>query len=230
MKKFGINNFVITEIEKVENPNILSDREKYWIKYFDTYYNGYNNTLGGDGALLYDYDYIWELWECGYKIKAISKVVGCNDFVVRMVLDIHNVSSEERLARSYDDQLNSHKPYQREVEQININTNEIIATYSSIGDAAKSVKMDKSSLGKVCRKGGIAKGYRWHLSDKNYIKKDFSARKVGKVDLKTKEIIEVFPSLTEAAKAVGGDTSYLSKVCRGIQKSSKGFGWKFLDD
>lgn len=116
MRKYGIENFEISEIEKVDNPNILSDREKYWVGYYDTYYNGYNNTLGGDGGLLYDYDQIWKLWENNLKIKEIAKIIDCNEFVVRTVLDIHNVSTEERIDRSYDDQVNSHKKYQREVE------------------------------------------------------------------------------------------------------------------
>lgn len=30
--------------------DILSDREKFWIEYYDAYYNGYNQTLGGEGT------------------------------------------------------------------------------------------------------------------------------------------------------------------------------------
>ena len=35
---------------------MLLEREKYWIKYYDSYNNGYNATLGGDGQLKYNYD------------------------------------------------------------------------------------------------------------------------------------------------------------------------------
>ena len=229
MRKYGIENFEISEIEKVDNPNILSDREKYWVGYYDTYYNGYNNTLGGDGGLLYDYDQIWKLWENNLKIKEIAKIIDCNEFVVRTVLDIHNVSTEERIDRSYDDQVNSHKKYQREVEQLDINTGEVIHKYQSVSDAARSVGCDNSQLSKICKNAGIAKGFRWRYTNNSYVKKDFSARQVCKIDLKTNEIIDIYPSISEAARSVGGDSSYISRVCKGEYKSSKGFGWKYMD-
>lgn len=43
--KYGIENFDFSIIEFVENYN---EREKYWIKYYDSFENGYNMTEGGD--------------------------------------------------------------------------------------------------------------------------------------------------------------------------------------
>lgn len=230
MNKYGIEHFSISEIEKVDDEKQLSAREQYWIRYYNTYNYGYNASIGGDGLQLYDYDYIWELWEQGNTIKQISAIIPCNDYVVRTVLDIHNVSTEERKERSAYRQDESHKPYRRAVNQIDINTNQIIHSYNSIKEAADSIKCDNSYLSKVCNANKIAFGYKWEYQDKDYIKKDFTARKVCKLDLNTREILEIFPSCSAAARAVGGDSSYISKVCRGIQKSSKGFGWKFLEE
>ena len=52
LNKYGINNFSIQEIEYTEN---CEDREKYWIAYYNTYHDGYNATLGGDGTLYFEY-------------------------------------------------------------------------------------------------------------------------------------------------------------------------------
>ena len=60
MNKYGIENFIIEEIEEVDVKE-LSIREIYWIEYYNSYKNGYNATLGGDGKILYDYDLIAEL-------------------------------------------------------------------------------------------------------------------------------------------------------------------------
>ena len=49
MRKYGIEHFTIEAIEECPI-NILSEREKYWISEFDSYHNGYNATLGGDGS------------------------------------------------------------------------------------------------------------------------------------------------------------------------------------
>lgn len=47
MRKYGVDNFVFDIIEECES-HILNDREKYWIKYYNSFFNGYNQTLGGD--------------------------------------------------------------------------------------------------------------------------------------------------------------------------------------
>lgn len=48
-KKYGIENFSFTIIEEC-SVDELDEKEKYWIRYYDSYRNGYNETIGGDGA------------------------------------------------------------------------------------------------------------------------------------------------------------------------------------
>jgi group I intron endonuclease len=40
-------------LEFVTDPDDINDREKFWIEKLDTYHNGYNMTLGGDGGCTY---------------------------------------------------------------------------------------------------------------------------------------------------------------------------------
>ena len=231
MRKYGIENFNITPIEEIDDKTILSEREQYWIQYYNTYNIGYNATLGGDGGILYDYDEIWNLWQKGLNIKQISDRINCNDYVVRTVLNLHNVSTEERLKRSEKQQIKSHIPFQRKVEQIDIYTGQIIKIFPSVSAAASSVGYDESYFSKICSNESILNGYKWKYSkNNNYIKKDYSPRPVNQIDLNTKQIIHTYQSLSEAARAVNGDSSYIGKVCRGLQKSSKGFGWEYLKE
>ena len=46
---YGEESFEFHIVEKCAE-DILSDREKFWIEYYDAYYNGYNQTLGGEGT------------------------------------------------------------------------------------------------------------------------------------------------------------------------------------
>lgn len=62
MNKYGIENFFIEEIEEVENPDKLNEREVFWIEYFGTFKNGYNATSGGDGKSFVDYELIYNLF------------------------------------------------------------------------------------------------------------------------------------------------------------------------
>lgn len=85
ISKYGIENFHIYLIEEVPLEQ-LEDREKYWIKQYDSYQNGYNATLGGDGKLQFDYEAIVKEYQKGSLIKEIAKKFNCsNDTVARAI-------------------------------------------------------------------------------------------------------------------------------------------------
>lgn len=57
IRKYGRDNFIIEEVEDCPN-ELLNEREIYWIQQYDSYNNGYNADLGGDGHQKYDYNEI----------------------------------------------------------------------------------------------------------------------------------------------------------------------------
>lgn len=61
IRKYGVSNFVVEEIDQGVGEE-LKEKEKYWIKFFDSYNNGYNETLGGDGQCKYDYEEIVDFY------------------------------------------------------------------------------------------------------------------------------------------------------------------------
>lgn len=69
ISKYGIENFDFSIIEECPKEK-LDERERYWIQYYDSYNNGYNNTPGGVSlrgsehprALLDEND-VWEIRE-----------------------------------------------------------------------------------------------------------------------------------------------------------------------
>lgn len=48
-KKYGKENFEFSILEECPIEN-LDEREMFWIAYYDSFNNGYNNTVGGSGA------------------------------------------------------------------------------------------------------------------------------------------------------------------------------------
>lgn len=52
IRKYGIDNFDFSILEECPVDK-LDEREIYWISELDTYNNGYNMTLGGEGHNLY---------------------------------------------------------------------------------------------------------------------------------------------------------------------------------
>ena len=74
MNKYGIEHFYVQMIEECDNPE---EREQFWIKYYNSYNNGYNATLGGDGKKYLDYSKILNLFD-NTKLTQIEIATQCN--------------------------------------------------------------------------------------------------------------------------------------------------------
>ena len=51
LRKYGIENFLFEVLEECTKEQ-LNKQERYWIQYYDSFFNGYNQTLGGDSPIL----------------------------------------------------------------------------------------------------------------------------------------------------------------------------------
>lgn len=90
--KYGINNFKCEKVEEVDN-QYLDEREKYWIEYYDSYFNGYNSTLGGRTVQLYNWD-IDDIIEKYMKLKSARKValeIGCDHSSIDRILNENGI-------------------------------------------------------------------------------------------------------------------------------------------
>ena len=92
MRKYGVNHFFIEKIEEVPIEN-LSEREIYWINTLNSYHNGYNATLGGDGKQLYDYDAIVKGFLSGKLIKDLAIEFECSEDTISAALKLANIDS-----------------------------------------------------------------------------------------------------------------------------------------
>ena len=92
MNKYGVENFIVEELEVVEDENLLSEREIFWIKELQTYGSkGYNATKGGDGSILFDYDKIIETYALGGTMTECAAKIHCSVDTVKKVLTINNI-------------------------------------------------------------------------------------------------------------------------------------------
>lgn len=51
IRKYGEDEYQLIILEENVPENKLNEREIYWIKYYDTYFNGYNQSLGGSNPV-----------------------------------------------------------------------------------------------------------------------------------------------------------------------------------
>ena len=90
--KYGIENFECVELEEIDN-ELLDEREKYWIEYYDSYFDGYNSTLGGRATQLYNWDVddIIEKYQELRSAREVAKVIGCDHSTIDNLLNCYGV-------------------------------------------------------------------------------------------------------------------------------------------
>ena len=102
INKYGKSNFTIEVIEEVESTN-LNDRERYWIRYYDSYNNGYNSTKGGqDGIKLFknlDTESIVREYKSGKSLREIGRLFNVDKQTIKDLLVRNNISL--RTTRTY---------------------------------------------------------------------------------------------------------------------------------
>lgn len=162
MNKYGIEHFFIELIEECDLKE-LSEKEIYWIGYYNSYKNGYNATLGGDGKILYDYDLIVQLYQNGLTGKEIANQLVCDIDAVRKAL----------LSAGLNPNDNMIKLLSKKVEMHDKETNELLKIFDSQMDAGRWLKENNKTedkklsrvsgrIGDVCNgKRKTAYGYKW---------------------------------------------------------------------
>ena len=90
--KYGVENFSCEQIEEAPN-DLLDEREKYWINYYDSYFSGYNSTLGGRTVTLYawDEDDIIEKYHQLKSARAVARELGCDHSTIDDILNKNGV-------------------------------------------------------------------------------------------------------------------------------------------
>lgn len=92
--KYGIENFDVEKIEEIECDK-LDEREIYWIAYYDSFKNGYNATLGGDGKIYTwtdnQYEEIRSLYLSGFTTKKIAELFNVSAYTITGILKSMNV-------------------------------------------------------------------------------------------------------------------------------------------
>lgn len=224
----GIDNFSFEVIEETTIDK-LDEREIYWIQYYNTYYNGYNRTLGGNGNVRLDYDKIKELWEQGLTSKEIANILNTSSCSINIALTNLNITTVEKRERSKKLIEKAYTSYKRPVLKIDINTNKIIETFDSVSAAAKAIGVNRATFREGLQKhNNIYKGYKWFINTITETTRNFSSKSVIKLDPDTKEPLEYFESASAAARAVNlAGATLICRACKNGTKS-RGFYWKYV--
>ena len=102
IKKYGKSNFTVEVIEEIDSAN-LNDRERYWIKCYNSYNNGYNSTKGGqDGCKPFkdlDVESIIKEYNIGKSLRILGTIFKVDKQTIKDLLVRNNINL--RTTRTY---------------------------------------------------------------------------------------------------------------------------------
>lgn len=223
MRKYGIENFHLEEIDDCNTNEEANELEKYYIKKYNSYIysdnsNGYNCTLGGDGSLLLELD---EKKVIQYYLKN-NKILKTAEFFNVSVSTIYRILKRNDIVI---------KDYNNQKAVCMMKNGNIIRTFNSVAEANKF-------FGKDCNHSGIrnvlygknksAYGYNWkylNCTKTNIVKKPIVMVKDG-------EIVKIFSTHQDAYQYLNKSlkSKNISKVLNGKLKTAYGFEWYYADE
>ncbi|CAJ0592203.1 unnamed protein product [Cylicocyclus nassatus] len=168
INKYGKDNFTIEIIEDNINDEILGKREQYWIKYYGTYNNGYNLTMGGEegsglikGIALYQWDLDGNFIAQWRSARDVENTYGFPH------QDLIRCAKGDRISSygflwTFDDQppvKRVNKMY-KPVAKLSDNY-DIIDTYATVKEGAEAIKRPASNISRAIRRHIKSGGFYW---------------------------------------------------------------------
>lgn len=133
------------------------------------------------------------------------------------------------------------------VVEIDLNNN-ILNEWRSIEDCAEQTGLNNKKIAAVCRGERHTTSdriFRWLDQNNNIIEPEYkgdkykgakettqiqsTSRQVAKIDIETKKIIQIYPTIALAARENNCNASIISQVCRGKRKTHGGFIWEYFE-
>ena len=238
LNTIGPEHFKIELVEECPD-ELLNEKEKYWIKFYDSVNRGYNTTWGGSCGIHYDREEILNLWNQGLNIQKISDKIGIDRGLLAEILQNNGISKEEIKIRHYE--ANRIQIKNRAIYQIDPKTGMIIKQWDMISEAERQLNISHSIIVNCCNLKPQAKtagGFAWrYIEDYNELTdKEKLIQQVKRIPNNSKTIqqydtnhnlINEFINATEAAKSVNKSPSSIKKYCQKQTKDPSGYIWQY---
>lgn len=222
LQKYGVNNFYVETLEHITSNDKsdliknLNELEKYYIQKYDSFKNGYNSTLGGDGGSgrIVSKEERRKLSEFK-KGKPHSK-----EHVKKSAL------GHKGLVISKDTKDKIKNAHITPILQYSIDGT-FIKEWESIKSATDGMGLKSTASIRRCLSGKSkqSSGYVWKYKYQTAPNKKLQKRPVLQYTIND-ELVAEFESAAEAARNVADATDYgIIKCCKNKQITSGGYKW-----
>ena len=238
IRKYGFSDFFFEIIEDgIIDNEILNEREKYWIEQYNSYYDGYNSTFGGDCGLRRDDKIIEALFHEGYTTKEICEITGYHRDTIYRSYKTNGLQTENHHRQKEQ----TRERYSERVEQYTLD-GKYIKTFPSATAAGQELG-NQSGISSVCRQEESALSiygylFKYESDPRNineWVERYNNKRQSGKPKKqiiqkdKNKNIIAIYQSAADAAKAL--NLKDKSNICTAARKgrSAYGYYWEYIE-
>lgn len=241
IRKYGIENFSFTIIEQCKL-NELDEREIYWIAYYNSYYNGYNATLGGKTGSNYEIFPVYKYDIYGNYLDEYPDIYIAakkNNITVASLKQVLSNQSRHKTAGGCQWTKYKKEKIPSKFKQIQITCYSLqgqeFATYSSFQEASLHSNDNTREIKACCdHKIKSTINYQWFYTNEiknNKIQPSYTRGKgINQYDYNF-NLINHYPSAQIAQKITGICCSTINEVCH-INKKRKhhtagGYIWAY---
>lgn len=238
IRKYGFQDFVFQIIEDdITSNDLLNEREKYWINHYNSYYDGYNSTLGGESGLRRDDLVITALFHDGYTTKEICEMTGYDRGTIYNSYKVNGLQEENNKRKNEKTRLRCSE----RVEQYSLD-GKYIKTYESATAAGQELG-NQSAISAVCRQENSALSaygylFKYENDPRNiseWVERYNNKKQSGKPRKqiiqkdKNKNVIAIYQSAAEAAKTL--NLKDKSNICTAARKGNTAYGyyWEYVE-
>jgi hypothetical protein len=237
------------EILDIVDEDVWEEREIYWIQQFkDWGFDLVNTQLGGGNDGQHSNKSVQQLDRCTGEIIDTFKSIK-EAYIKTNATNINRCLAGKRMAsggfawKYTDDKDYIFVPTKKRnykvknsivssnINQLDKDTEEVIATFNSITEASKVTGVDSSKICQVCKgKRKSASGYKWrYVGDKYYTAhyKKPKPHSVQQLDKYTGEVVATFKNIVRAHKATGMSAYDILEVCKGNREHASGYKWRY---
>lgn len=216
IRKYGFDFFTSEILEDNLTRGQACEKEKYYIKLFDTYKNGYNSTLGGEGTVKFDKEEVYNLWKQRKNHKEIEEELGCKDITIQRVLQSYGIDGLERI------KLGAGRYHSQEVHKYDLEGN-YLESYESYSDAGRANSVPYINIIKcIQKKRQTCGGFQWSTEKvermEPYKKNLGNHKKVYQYDLQW-NLLKEYESVAEASRETNYQVEYLRKSAKNKTKA-----------
>lgn len=238
-RKYKIENFEFSILELCDS-KLLDEKEIYYIKLYDSYNSGYNQTLGGAGYKkelppIYQYDIF------GNFIKEFTNIhEAANKININTTSIYNSLNGRHKLANGFQWSYVKTDKIEHGFSSVPVIAftflGERVKMYYTINEAIRETKDDYNSIKKSCdTKHHSGTHFQWRYwfenpdLDKIEPYKWESTKAVDQYDLEG-NYIQTFSSITDAGRELSLSSSNLTTCCQKRQKSYGGFQWCYHNE